>query len=751
MHTLLSFFLSQRVYAVTVFLASFLLFSVQPLLSKYLLPFFGGSSGVWTVSLLFYMSVLFLGYLSTHLLSSRVSLRWQKWAYVAGAVGVVGVLLLGRAAWSAPVLPMLSASVANNPAQQILLSLLVSIGLPYFFLSTLSTLLQLWQQHLTGREPFQLYALSNVGGLLALVLYPVVFEQFFTLQTQAWIWTIGMVVLSCLVAGIAVAFQATASSKLPLKGKLSQSQKHSLTEKPLQEQSFKSKHQEPLVLPRKWWSWLLLAIASSSLLLVVTTQVSQEIATGPFLWLLPLGLYLSSYSLAFSSLFRYSRWMIGLLVALFLLPVMAAWSRFFFLPFSLQLLSWLGFLFATTLFLHAELFVHRPSKKSELTAFYLMISLGGVVSGLVISVLMPMLSSSYIETPIVLLLLCLVFGMLLQPTARQTLQKKLQEVAFAWSPLLMVLAVVSSTYFRSDGEILTQQRNFYGVVTVEERSVGDLRMRRLLHGGIAHGIQVQAPEYRGVPLAYYASESGLGAAVAAVRSQGQISEEAKESVGSVLSEVVANDQASSARGLRVALLGLGVGNAVGFCEDGDKFVLFEINPQVITIAVKYFEYLGHCREVGGKIQIVPGDARLQLAAYPTTTWQSDANLVTSFDLIVLDVFSDDAIPIHLLTEEALDLYFAQLQPKGVLAVHISNRHVDLKPVLHAYAEQRGIAAKVKYTKPTETPHLRFQSEWVLLSRELSELESIDAPLLGESTTRKVYWTDRFSNMLSVLR
>ncbi|MCC9606789.1 fused MFS/spermidine synthase [Blastopirellula sp. JC732] len=683
-------------FAAAVFVSALLLFQIQPIVSKAILPWFGGSPAVWTTAMLFFQVVLFLGYLYAHLTTRYLPLLWQ---------GAVHLLLVIAAAVLSPVLADISwkPSPEDAPALRILLLLTATIGLPYFLLAANGPLLQAWfGRRFPGVSPYRLYALSNVGSLLALLSYPFVIEPNFAVSTQAAQWSIGFGLFAALLA-IVVWQLRSAPAETPT-GEVPTSSLSS-----------------PAISWRTRAKWLLLPAWASFGLLAVTNHVCQDMAVVPLLWVAPLSLYLLTFILAFDSEGWYRRETVAWLTMASLAGVaLVDWSSG-----SLGLVAAIGVYFASLFFAcfacHGELVRLKP-EPARLTEFYLTISAGGALGGVLVSLICPMALTDYFESPIFILGSFLIAGGILfsatskavaanpadQPTPAP-LPKRL-----AWAiPLLLV--VVYGELRNFSGDYLVSRRNFYGVLHVDDQASDGERRRMMFHGHIVHGFQFLDDKRRTEPTSYYAPETG---------------------VGIVLSELSAED-----RPLRVGVVGLGAGTLAAYGKPGDTFRMYEINPEVVELAEDYFSYL---KDSPAKVEIVLGDGRLSL----------EAETNQKFDLLVLDAFSGDAIPTHLLTREAFDIYRQRLAPNGVIAVHISNMHVDLRPVVEGLANDCDLQTLYFVAAP-DVAHQKTGAHWVIATnnRALLASETIRRAVTIEPSQLVVdrLWTDDYSNLLNVLK
>jgi hypothetical protein len=789
-----------HLYATTIFLGAFLLFQVQPLIGKFILPWFGGGPGVWTTCMLFFQLLLLAGYAYAHFLGSGFKPRTQ--ARIHGAVLVLSLLTL-------PVIPSDSWKPAGDadPTMSILLLLAASVGLPYFALSTTGPLMQRWfsLSH-PGASPYRLYALSNVGSLLALLSYPFVFEPALTRRGQAWTWSAAMVVFAIICGVCAWRLRDVPEERPAAPG---------ATDADADDQ--------PPGFMRKIL-WVLLPAAASVLLLASTNKMCQDVAVVPFLWVLPLALYLLTFIVSFDSPRWYSRrwWGAGLMVGLG--AIAAAIQLANDIPLSLQVAIYSFGLFAICMCLHGELYRLRPHPR-YLTAFYLMISAGGALGGLSVAVVAPLVFDDYYEFQIGLVAAGLVYiasvwhtrhalptkhdgprrsppgmpaaafpyvfaivagalawavtgsmvyglmehlpdkaqerlGELLEklftnppstnamlkvhlvaalillftgawlsrylPPVRRWLYNGLATVlgAVALAGVALWLEVVDDS--RS---AVSSARNFYGTLKVLEYNPGeDINNYYVLqHGRITHGMQLRHETYRNWPTTYYGPVSGVGLAAKKLPRQ---------------------------ENQRVAVVGLGTGSMAVYGKPGDTYRFYEINPAVTNIALTQFTHLTDCRARGATVDIAMGDARLSM----------EREEPQQFDLIVLDAFSSDAIPVHLLTLESFELYRRHLKPDGVIAVHISNRHLDLEPVVLGIADKIGWKTAivensdgdlgVRNDSEESNAWWIYTSIWVLVTSNEELLKDADitdatnAPRVRAKPIRM--WTDDYTSLSQIL-
>jgi len=685
-------------FGCTIFLSAFLLFQVQPMIAKIILPWFGGTAAVWATCLLFFQVVLLLGYLYAHNLINRLAPRRQF--FVHAALLALSLLLL-------PVTPDASwkPSGQEDPSIRILLLLGATIGLPYFMLSTTGPLIQAWYvQANPGSVPYRLFALSNLGSMLALLSYPPLIEPTLTLNRQTVFWSIafGVFAILCGITGWRSTRQAARQSG---------------ASRPVEEVANGGEVVEkPTVSIRILWAAL--ATCPSLLLLAVTNHLTQDVAPIPFLWILPLALYLLSFILCFDAPAWYRRVLFLALSA----PALSGmayliWRDADDLPGPRILIP----LFAAAFFVvcmvcHGELSRLKPHPR-YLTGFYLMLSTGGALGGVFVALVAPNLFNAAYELPIGLALVTvLIVFLLLRDRENVFGRDRLGWPAIALTTTAAFLVgFVGRVMVDAVKDYRLVARNFYGELRV--RQSGNTydwdTYRTLVHGAINHGEQYTHPARRKEVVTYYCPDTAVGRFMAG---------RAKD------------------KPQKVAIIGLGTGTLAAYGRKGDSYKIYEINPLVQKIANTEFTYL---KDSEAAVSIVLGDARLSLEREPPQ----------GFDLIAVDAFSSDSIPVHLLTKEAIALYFRHLAPDGMVAVHISNRYIDLQPVLERAATSLGKASLFVETEE-DGEGICYGTSWVALANDarfFSKAQFIGAgkPLKPAPWLRT--WTDDFSNLYQVLK
>jgi len=758
-------------FGFTIFLSAFLLFWVQLLLGKYILPWFGGTPAVWTTCMLFFQVGLLGGYTYAHLISSRLRPRAQGLLHAGLILVCVLMLVWLTMAWGSPITPgpNWKPRTADQPVWDIIVLLSASVGLPYFILSATGPLLQAWfaRTH-PDRSPYRLYALSNLGSFLALLSYPFLLEPSLTLKTQAHLWWLAYLCFAaacgyCALRVGSAGAQASASTVLSDDDAICRT----------------------IPRPRAalYALWISLAACASVIFLATTNQICQDIGVVPLLWVLPLSLYLFSFIVCFEKERWYSRrWFHPLLGgaifgACFVLYDGAAGS------ILAQIAIYSFVLFVCCMVCHGELVRSKPHPQ-YLTSFYLTVAAGGALGGVVVTLLAPHLFKGFWEYQLGLWL-CVLLTLLVvvrdreswlyrdrlgSPVVVVAMAALLPEAAALSTtaqtgktvmhlPLLMALILVVYVFLnrnRTGNEKARRQaapvycigawlllgtvllgsitahtrtavalsRNFYGILGVFPQNPDDPERAAyvLKHGRVVHGMQFRAADKSRLPTSYYGPASGIGLAI------------------------LRNPRRSGpqgARALRIGGVGLGAGTIAAYGEPGDSIRFYEINPEVIRIATSgaYFTYLKDCR---GRVEVIPGDARLSMER------ELDRGEPQKFDVLAIDAFSGDAIPVHLLTEEAFQVYLKHLSgPQAIIAIHITNTYLDLRPVVLKLANRFGLrSAWISSAGDGQTVGT---SEWMLLSQSNTLVAGAAGTLVGVRLPESRLWTDDYSNLFQVLR
>ena len=598
---------------------------------------------------------------------------------------------------SIAVLPIIPGSFwkptgAENPIWLILGMLLATIGLPYFVLSTTSPLVQAWfARRFPGRSPYRLFALSNLASMLALVGYPFLLEPWIATRMQAWGWSAGYLVFVGLCAATAWQSRSATTPDLASAGTMSGA----------------AASAEPAPTLPQQLLWCALAATSSALLLAVTNHIQQNIAAVPLLWIVPLSLYLLSFILCFDGKGWYRRetFLAMLAAGLGVMGWTLADSRLTH-DLLLQLGVFCAGFFLACMFCHGELVLCKPSPR-YLTRFYLMVSLGGALGSIAVGIVAPLLFSANFDLAIVLVACAL---LLLWQTRRLAI------VFPALAALSLLFTVGSGIYsvveFYKD--VVVTSRNFYGGLRVQDSGAKDVdRRRTLIHGTIMHGKQFLHPDLKSEPSSYYTRSSGIGRLIEAMHPR--------------------------TSPIRVGIIGLGTGTLATYGSKGDVYRFYDINPGVVDIAQRDFTYL---KSSDATIELSLGDARLSLEREPPQ----------QFDVLAIDAFSSDAIPVHLITKEAVDVYLRHMKPDGVIAFHVTNRYLNLVPVVEGIAQELELHAL--WIEDPGLDALGNASSWVLLSRDPSRLNDprlVDPSIAIVPRRDWRVWTDDFNNLVQVLK
>jgi len=693
-------------YAVVIFANAFLLFELQPLIAKMIVPWFGGTAAVWTTCLLFFQLLLLGGYLYAHWLVGRQPKRQARIHITLLALSLLTLPIIPRSAWK--------PSGLEDPTLRILLLLAATVGLPYFLLASTSPLLQAW--YARGRpegEPYHLYSLSNLGSMLALLSYPVVVEPLVATRHQAIGWSVAYAGAGALCGIVALRSQGEVAGAPP-------------------EAAAQQKSPPPPPKPgwKTRWLWIALPACASALLLAITNHVCENVAAIPLLWVPPLALYLLSFILCFEGHAWYRRRLFVGLLALSLGGMAYALSpatQNLGLAFMISL--YLGGLFVCCMVCHGELARLRPHP-AHLTSFYLMVALGGALGGVLVALLAPRLFSGPYELPLALVgcAVLLLAALYRDPTGVFPARRAKAGWALAVVLVLALAAHLSFSTWSLRARSRLMARNFYGNLSVADSfvvhysaardarrpPVGQiLYVRSLFHGTIRHGFQFTAPELRRVPTAYYSPGSGIGLTLRIKGERGP---------------------------LRVGVAGLGAGTIAVYSRPGDRYTFYEINPLMVELARQEFTFLS---DSPVPVEVVLGDARLSLERAERQ----------AFDVLAADAFSGDAVPVHLLTREAFSLYLRHLKPDGVLAVDVTNRYVDLAPVVVAEAAYFGRTA-VDVNNPVDLQRGILPARWILVTGDTAFLDRPEIKKAGRllpAGLNPPLWTDDYSSVFRVLQ
>lgn len=759
-----------RVVAATTFLGAFLLFQVQPLIGSVVTPWFGGIPTVWTTSMLFFQSMLVVGYAFVYFTTRFVPPRVRSALFVVGAVG--GLALL-------PIMPSLhwKPTPATDPMWGVLTLLFACVGAPYFLLSTTGPATQEWfARAYANRSPYRLYSLSNLGSLLGLLTYPFLVQPLIDLPVQSTIWSVGFAVYALLVVVCAwvvrrypdmpLADPASASSAAAASTSLSPANPGKRGKRFGKDRA--ETPQQPKSPAVESLQWIALSAGGSVLLLATTNHLCQDISSFPLLWVAPLVVYLLTFIICFDRPEWYRRVPTALAtfvaVPLAVIPVgklqaLGAGSGPVLLPVAAVNLA---MLFFGCMLCHGELAARKPAPQ-RLTFYFLMVAIGGALGGLLVGVVAPLVYDRYWEWIFASPALALFAAILLAD--RWT---KGEGLRAWWAKGLYVGLVVWALYLiarfhllGTEPHILSSSRNFFGVVQISGEFEGEtdhLQWASMMSGTTRHGTQIFPDEVppkseanndptkpnKPAPPAdpwenpsrwrttYYGKDSGVGRLLMSVQS----------------------DQVRPDR-LKIGIVGLGIGTLATYAREGDYLRFYEINPVVIRYAEEFFTYLKECKERKATYELVVGDARLTMEAEPPQ----------GYDILVLDAFSSDAIPTHLLTTQAFEIYLRHLASDGVLAVHVSNKYLDLAPVVAASAETFGLRGSLVYHQPPRQPpgralvdesKLQQGSHWILLTRNPESRLWLGWKRDDEASALDSYryirpWTDERCNFLEILR
>jgi hypothetical protein len=678
---------SRLLYGSTVFLGAFLLFLVEPMAAKQLLPTLGGSSAVWLTCLVFFQVTLLLGYLYAHWLTRCGCLGWRRHLYLASLLAAALLLAAQR------VHPIELGSSSDHPITTIFATLTFTIGLPFLLLGATSPLLQIWFYRTWGGSvPFRLFALSNAGSLLALIAYPFVVEPHLTLKLQRTLWSLGFFVYAVFCALLTSPVKDAA----------------------IQPDSPPEDSTTPRTRGADRWLWFLLPMAAAMQLSTVTAHLTSNIAAIPLLWMLPLAIYLLTFILAFEFPALYRRGIVVRLLVVMLASLGYAISKTdVSLPIGVAILFFLAECFLAGLFCHAEAYALRPQRPSETTLFYLLIAAGGATGTFFIGIASPLIFSANYDLAISFFVTALVA---VAVTWRDGWPQRL-----LWSTasaLLLFFAIMLHGAYAHDA--ILEVRNFYGTLRVKETATaqGDPE-RMLLNGTIQHGTQIFADVLKHTPTTYYAVDSGIGLAL----------------------RFCCNAPGSDLpRPRNIGVIGLGTGTLAAYGHPNDRIRFYEINPLVRPIAQNLFTYL---RDSPSQITYADGDARTSLTR----------EAPQHFDVLAIDAFSSDAIPLHLLTTEAIELYKKHLTPDGILAFHVSNQYLNLAPEIAQLAIAANMPSRL-IERPGDDATGAYRSTWVLLSNSPTFFERPEiAPVATATPTtpRLRAWTDNYSSLLPIVQ
>ena len=669
-------------FACTIFTSAFLLFLVQPIVAKEILPWFGGSAAVWTTCLVFFQVALLAGYAYSDFTTRRLTPRVQAILHVALLVASLAML---------PIIPDAGWKPAGNedPGLRILGLLLATIGLPYFLLATTGPLVQAWfARAFPLGTVYRLFALSNLASMLALISYPFAFEPWVTTAIQAKAWSIGYALFAVLCTACALyGLRNAAAPAMPAAASAT-----------LQAEPALSRFDMVL--------WLALSAMGSWMLLAITNHITQNIASIPFLWLVPLTLYLLTFILCFESDGWYQRsWLLGPTAVILGFCAWGLQTSDVTLDIKTAIPLYLTGLFMLCMFFHGELAKMRPAPR-HLTLFYLMISLGGALGGMFVGLVAPRIFPTYFELGLGFVVAAIL--------ATITLRK---QPFFVWI-IPIGLAGVCGFFWNAQVEQLREDtrvmvRDFYGTLRTKDigTAASDDGVRRLIHGVILHGEQYLKPERRFEPTTYYGPDSGVVLAIKNTHQENQ----------------------------HIGVIGLGTGTLAAWGKPGDNYRFYDINPEVVAVAQSEFTYLKDSK-AGTTISL--GDARLSL----------ERESPHAFDVLVVDAFSSDSIPVHLITQEAMTVYLRHIKPGGAIVFHVTNRFLKLAPVVKKIADDLGLFTALITDDADETAFSK--TDWMIVTRDKSLVEK-DAIVQKSSEIDVIpglqLWTDDFNNLFQILK
>ena len=673
------------IYALTIFASAFLLFLVQPIMAKQILPWFGGSAAVWTTCLMFFQIVLLAGYAYADWTVRFLKPRPQVILHVTLIViSLVSLPIIAGSGWK--------PEGDEDPTWLILGLLTATIGLPYFLLSTTGPLLQAWfaRSFPQAKNVYRLFALSNGASLIALVAYPFVVEPYITTHQQSIGWSFGYGLFVVLCGGSAL-FSLRATRQ------------HAL-----QQQDAPVASGKPAPRAADYLLWLTLAALGSFMLIAVTNHITHDVASVPFLWILPLTLYLLSFVLCFEGRNWYQRQIFfGPLLIIVGAMTWALHTNGGVMDIKQAIPLFATGLFVMCMFFHGELAALKPAPR-YLTGYYLMISLGGAVGGLLVGFVAPKLFDTYYE-----------FGLGLFATT--LIAAYVARRAMLIVPVMAMVAACFTAYQMHtyidmlSKNALVMTRNFYGTLRVKD--FGDAASngtRRLMHGVIMHGEQHLAPARRMEPTTYYGPTSGVGRIIG-IKSE-------------------------AGNAMRVGVVGLGAGTLATYGRPGDTYRFYEINPQVIDLAKTEFSFLGSSKAA---IETLLGDARLTMEREPAQR----------YDVLAIDAFSSDSIPTHLMTYQSMGVYLKNVKPDGVIAFHVTNRFLHLAPVVKRIADEHGLHTILIRDDPDDDADLA-NTDWVLVSRDKAMITRPEL-VVAKDEIKEIpglrLWTDSFNNLFKILK
>lgn len=695
-------------FAVCVFLGSFLLFAVEPIIGKFILPWFGGSSAVWITAVLFFQTVLFIGNSYCYAVS-LLNVKRQGIVHIGVVVATMFVFAATALCWKTPIMPTLifDESFIHFPTLRVLKILCISIGLPFFVLSTTSSLLQYWYGRMySEKSPYSFFGLSNAAALLALMLYPFIIEPALTLYRQGWVWSYAYFVYGIGIVFVSfVYFKHTRSNSVRLHERL---------------------REEGEKLPvKRYVEWIALATCASIMMLATTNQLTQSIASIPLLWLLPLSLYLISFVVCFTNWQLYNRRIFSLTTLIMVIPLIMVIMMKERIPLIIQIIIYSCFLFSGCIVCHGELYQRRP-QSARLPIFYLCVTLGGMVGGIFVSLIAPVIFTAYYEFHIgsiacIAITLLVLFKEKTAGTffrgARTKSTVRFEKVALCFISVIFIVVLSRKLPTRP----VFVQRDFYGLLSIREAVSPDYGPYKVLfNGNIMHGLQFSRNQYQlMLPTTYFSPDSGIGLS---------LQYHPKRFVNAPM---------------RIGCIGLGIGTLAAYGKEGDYMRFYELNPHVVDIAHKHFTYLKNCR---AQIDIVVGDGRLRLQQELMNKQNQN------FDILIVDVFNGGTIPMHLLTKESFELYLQHTnRENGIIAINISNKYLNLIPVIKALSRHFDLTAAIVDTGEESEYLGNIPSRWALLTKKRAVFDKYLFYNNLDQVEDIPLWSDSFSNLFDVLR
>ncbi|MCH2361057.1 MAG: fused MFS/spermidine synthase [Pirellulales bacterium] len=691
--------------AVAIFTGALLLFLVQPIMSKMILPWFGGAPNVWTTCMLFFQTVLVLGYLYAHILATRLSPKSQFGLHcLLLFVSVLSLPILVNESWK--------PEGGEDPVLQILMLLSATVGLPYFLLSSTGPLVQSWfAARLPGQSPYRLYALSNVGSMLALISFPFLVEVLLDSNGQSWMWTLIYVFYSVVILFVGWQYKNVNGNTLS---------------------DHKAESEGQSISRMHVTGWFLFPAMASVMFLAITNYLCQDVAVIPFLWISPLAIYLLSFILCFDHPRWYNRRFFASLSVLGITYISLLYYRdiadiFLFNPIGLEnlltdlydnmLLRFvvaLGVLFSICMMCHGELTRCKP-EAGRLTQFYLSISVGGALGGLFVSVVCPLVFTGYVEYHLGLVAAFLIAAVIL-------IKEVIGKGSLKQACITLLVGLAAGLNVGAQWDILqvdriAASRNFYGTLRVVQKDeLGVMpAQRRLVHGRIIHGVQLADTGQHGTPTSYYNAESGVATTLKLMHER---------------------------EAIHVGVVGLGVGTLVTYGREDDQYTFFEINPAVVDYANEHFTFLSKTK---AQVNTIVADGRLGLESLDEEV----------LDLLVIDAFSSDSIPAHLLTVEAMEIYQRVVKDDGLIALHLSNNHLNLLPVVVNAADHLRLAVRA-FKTPGNPEVAADNALWVIVGEDQNVMQQLRT-MGGGGYTPSVQdakhvplWTDKYSSLWHVL-